>query len=300
MEQHRHHHRQSGLYRSDLEKPSRSCDICDVPNTHDHNFGYLCSCISRRFLIVAVAACFFVGYTVEVIGWVIFARDLADQDANPASHCYGIRCPSVFSCVYQHDTTLLVRYAIEVIFGIACALTGVVGAYGWNPRWTRVFGVYLAATAFLQLVFGGFDWIYCDVCEAYPANIVASMPVLSGVRGGRVHLSELHMVDTALVDEIFGYDTLYYYLWRTLAYFLLTIWVSYECFVLAWRYENGEMGLGPNFKLGDGFGDVHALHGDFRMDLKRMHGHNPVAGYGTLPQEPERAWYSALYRAPGI
>jgi hypothetical protein len=259
---------------------------------HEHNVGYYCRIIPRRAVLEVVAGVVFLRYAGEIVLWLIFAQDQFDRDRHEGSHCFGIRCPSVFTCTYQHETSLIVRYAAEVLLGSVCALVGLLGAVNWNSGQIRVFAYYLLFSAALTVVLGGWDYAYVDVCGAYPANMVATMPVLGQVHGGRVKLAELHMVATPDVDEVFGYHLTAWYLWRSFLFVVLSLLFAHESLAAADYFVRGQLGFGddfgkyggPNFKLGHAF-DVSDRN--VRPELRRIHYSEPVAAYGTLPESSD-------------
>lgn len=251
-----------------------------ITTGHDHNIGLYCKLIPRRTVLEVVALLVFLRYVGEVLTWVIFAQDLYDRDRHQGEHCFGIRCPSPFSCPYQHETTLLVRYAIEVLVGTVCALVGFLGALNWNSNQLRVFATYLLLLAGLSFVVGLADFTYTEVCGSYPANIVASMPIHGMVHGGRDRAAELHMVGTTAVDEIFGYHLTGWYLGWTAVCVAASLFFANEAYQASEYFATGPVGLYPNFKIADGFGFLHA---DRRVDLRRLHYTEPVGGYGTIP-----------------
>lgn len=259
---------------------------------HDHNVGYYCRLVPRRVVLEVVAALVFLRYAGEIILWLIFAREQFDHDRLAGSHCFGIRCPSVFSCIHQHETTLIVRYAVEVLLGTVASLLGFLGAMNWNAGQLRVFAYYLLFCAGLHLALGAADFTYTEVCGAYPANMVATMPVVGQVHGGRVQVAEMHMVDTPTVDEIFGYHLTKWYLYRVGLFVVLSLLFAHESFLAANYFVKGQIGIGPdfgayggpNFKLGNAF-DVSDHN--IRVDLRRLHYTEPVAGYGTMLPSPD-------------
>jgi len=254
-----------------------------ITTGHDHNVGYYCcGLIPRRTVLEVIAVVVFLRYAFEILTWIIFARDLADRDRHPSAHCVGIRCPTALSCQYQHETTLLVRYALEVLFGIAASLLGFLGVLNWNAKYARVFGYWLIFAAGLHFVLGLADFAYVEICDAYPSNMVATMPIFGQVHGGRAHLraAELRMVPIPEVDEVFNYDLMEWYIYRAVLMVLVSLFVGIETLSAAALFHEGQLGMGPTFKIADGFGYIHV---DRRLDLRRLHYTEPVAGYGTVP-----------------
>jgi len=265
----------------------QSMNYMDYPE-HDHNIGYYCGLFPKRGVLAVIAVGFFLTYLWEIVSWVIFARRLAELEALPGSHCYGIRCPSEFSCTFQIETTVLFRYAFEVILGVFCSISGILGAFYWDPKQMKIFGTYLAALAAFTMIICAGDLIYQGTCDAYPSNMISVMPVLSHVKTGRAELAELHMAPTSEVDGIMGYRLgPSMYLWRCLALFCIYAFLAYESYNLAYLYQYGKLGLGPCFRLSDHAGKLHGKMGDFRVDLiranpKQHHEKEVVGGYGTI------------------
>jgi hypothetical protein len=199
-------------------------------------------------------------------------------------------CPTEFSCVYQHKTTVFTRYAFEVIIGTSCALIGCVGLWNKSPPWTRVFGYYTAAYAVLQTTFLLADLLSVQVCGAYPANVISVMPMLEHAAGGRLRLMESDNWGKGEVDVFFGYNIKWWYQLRTLVIVAFSGIVSWQSFKQAWLFDTGPMSLGPHFNLAEKFDHMRLrprpLHGgNMRHDLHRMHATDPVAGYGSIPHD---------------
>lgn len=250
---------------------------------------YCCGHVPRRAVLTFVACVFFVGYLVDVVLFGVYGHLLyAAQDRQ--TYCFGIRCPSHFSCRFQHDTTLLTRYAVEVVVGTCCSFLGVMGAWNWGAKEMRIFAAYLVFLTGVTLFLGVCDAVYDYACEVPPANVVASMPVIGQHDGGRARLervlhAEVHPTTFAVVDKIFGYDVSYWYLWSTLVWSQTFALIATECFSVADSFVHGFYGLGPNFSISDEFGQLYGQWGDFRLEVaKRARRHREVvAGYGTVP-----------------
>jgi hypothetical protein len=257
--------------------------------------------LSRQNVLFFVAVCFFCDYMADIIYWVIFARDLSDKGRMVKhrtwmgeENCYRFHdptCPTEFTCVYQHKTTLFTRYAFEVILGTASALIGCIGLWNSSPPWIRVFAYYTAAYAIMQTAFGLADLLYVQVCGAYPANVISLMPMLEHAAGGRLHLMESSQWAKAEVDVFFGYNIEWWYArypWsRTVVVVTFAIIVSWQSFKEASMKDCGPLSLGPHFNIAAKM-DLHQrpLHGgNMRHDLHRLHATDPVAGYGSIPHD---------------
>lgn len=262
---------------------------------------YKSAILSRRNVLLFVAACFFFDYFAYIIYWAIFARDLSDKGRMVEDrvwmgepNCFRFHdpsCPTEFSCPYQHKTTVFTRYAFEVIVGTACTLIGCIGLWSSNPPWIRVLGYYMAAYAVLQGVILLADLLYTQVCGAYPANVLSIMPMLEHAKGGRLRLMESSEWGKSEVDTFFGYNIRWWYQLRMLVAVTFAGIVSWQSFKAAHLFDAGPLSLGPHFNIATKFHEVYdtkrPLHGgNMRHDLHRMHATDPVAGYGTLPHEP--------------
>jgi hypothetical protein len=253
--------------------------------------------LSRQNVLLFVATCFFLDYMADIIYWAIFARDLSDkgkmvehQTWMGEENCYRFHdptCPTEFSCVYQHKTTVFTRYAFEVIIGTASAMIGCVGLWQASPPWMRVFAYYTAAYAILQTAVLLADLLYVQVCGAYPANVLSVMPMLEHAAGGRLHLMESSSWAKSEVDVFFGYNIRFWYQLRTLAVVVFAAIVSWQTFLEANLVDCGQWNLGPNFNLLEKFnrlrGSARNHGGNMRHDLHRLHATDPVAGYGSIP-----------------
>jgi len=256
--------------------------------------------LTRQNVLLFVAVCFFCDYMADIIYWAIFARDLSDKGKMVEhrvwmgeENCFRFHdptCPTEFSCVYQHKTTVFTRYAFEVILGTASALIGCVGLWQLSPPWMRVFGYYTAAYAIMQTAFLLADLLYVQVCDAYPANVISVMPMLEHAAGGRTHIMESNTWPKAEVDVFFGYNIRWWYQLRTLVVVVFAAIVSWQTFKEASLVDCGPMNLGPIFNLGEKFDHLRLrpqpLHrGTMRHDLHRLHATDPVAGYGSIPHD---------------
>jgi len=258
--------------------------------------------LSRQNVLLFVAVCFFCDYMADIIYWAIFARDLTDKGKlvehrtwMGEANCFRFHdptCPTEFSCVYQHKTTIFTRYAFEVIVGTACATIGCVGLWNISPPWIRVFAYYMAAYAVMQTSFLLADLLYVQVCGAYPANVMSVMPMLEHAAGGRMHLMESSTWPKAEVDVFFGYNIRWWYELRTLVIVVFAGIVSWQSFKFASLSDCGPLSLGPHFNFAEKFhhlrGLPRPLHGgNMRHDLHRLHATDPVAGYGSVPLIPD-------------
>jgi hypothetical protein len=252
--------------------------------------------LSRQNVLLFVATCFFCDYMSDIIYWAIFARDLSDKGKMVEhrtwmgeANCFRFHdptCPTEFSCVYQHKTTIFTRYAFEVILGTACAMIGCVGLWQASPPWMRVFAYYIAAYAIMQTAFLLADLLYVQVCGAYPANVISLMPMLEHAAGGRLHIMESSTWPQAEVNVFFGYNIRWWYEIRTLVVVVFAAIVSWQTFKEASMVDCGQWNLGPTFNLSEKLRRSRPLHGgNMRHDLHRLHATDPVAGYGSIPHD---------------
>jgi hypothetical protein len=262
--------------------------------------AYKAAALSRRNVLLFVSACFFCDYMADIIYWTIFARDLSDKgrmvehrawEGEP--NCFRFHdptCPTEFTCVFQHKTTVFTRYAFEVIVGTACATIGSIGLWNYSPPWTRVFAYYTAAYAAMQTAFLLADLLYVQVCDAYPANVISIMPLIEHMRGGRLRIMEHDDWGKEEVDVFFGYNIRWWYTLRTLVVVAFASIVSWQSFKAAHLFDAGPMSLGPHFNIAEKFDNLRTrprpLHGgNMRHDLQRLHATDPVAGYGSIPHD---------------
>lgn len=257
---------------------------------HEHNAGFYCGgYVARRVALTLLAGLLASYYLLELCGLVIFAY--LDHHKIPQSECFGSRCPSQFSCVHMNEFSYHARKGFTLFVGLPCAFCGFLGGIGRMEWETRIFEVYLWLLFALYFVTFLGDWVFTETCGAYPATILATMPVY-GAPTGRAQFDIDQLYDVKVINRFFGYQVLDWYLGLSVAGLVVLFYVAREVGDVAHAFTHGTFGLGPSYSIGDGFGGLNDKFEQFRVgrrlyrDMLKEAGlpqYEVYAGYGTLP-----------------
>lgn len=257
---------------------------------HEHNAGFYCGgYVARRVALTTLAGFLALYYLAEICSLFVFAY--LDHHAIPPSECYGVRCPSQFSCVHMNEFSYHARKGFTLFVGFPCALAGFLGGLGRCEWETRVFELYLWLCLALYATTLVGDVVFEQTCGAYPATVLSSMPVY-GAPTGRAQVDVDQLYEVRVIDRFFGYHVLDWYIGLSLAGLLVLFWTAREVGDIGRAFTHGMFGLGPSFSIGDGFGGMGDQFEEFRVgrrlyrDLLKEAGlkqYEVYAGYGTIP-----------------
>mmetsp|Transcript_64432 Transcript_64432/g.135201 ORF Transcript_64432/g.135201 Transcript_64432/m.135201 type:complete len:292 (+) Transcript_64432:171-1046(+) len=226
-----------------------------------HAYGASFGCLSRRLFILWTCVVLSVLCYVQLFLWALRSHLWDAIIGNPwevknEADCVGTNCYEVLSCFGLKDASFHLREPLTTLAGAIFFPIGLHGAHHVYRSQLQTLAVFLVCSTALHFVVFLGDLAYCQVCGAYPSNMIyhsvlawlPPSPVTNAAQASLSKLSVFSYEQVATITENFAVAPWYNSMTTLLVLFLA--YAAHEAVALGHFAERGPLGLGMHYGLG--------------------------------------------------